>query len=414
MCRDQNSISVTIEQKEKQTMSKISYCLMQSAKSLLISWAVIFIVVIGSSVTASASDYPIVNTLKAFLGASGDDGQVADRSIDVCTQAASRAYQRILEEFNSGKHTSLETLKAGVEALLQGTTPRIWDLALVPLESGLYPTVLIKFHCAVGVVEGYSSFRIFKYVSGEYRIAASSEQQPILSQVDRWGLPVDHGLLTVTLLDSPNASRQFILTEWQPIGNKPGPHSFIIWAWDGKSLRPIWHRFDLILGHLEIVGRVIALSWRDRDQDILEDGTVREAIWKHEMYQLSDEGLLFDGALSQQLIERYLRDQVIVPKDAESFKKLADLWYAAGAINKAISLYEQALKSGSDERFRYLYLFVADLYEKQGQYREAVEVLSRYRDLAKEKLTSEEHQKIDSRIQELQKKLVPGLHNCVF
>ncbi|MEM4413724.1 MAG: tetratricopeptide repeat protein [Candidatus Caldarchaeum sp.] len=385
-------------------MFDLNHSWLKLTKAALVSWILIS-AVIGSSVMIWMTDDLLRDPSKAFSGVPGNTEPLAEPNTPDCLHHTSHVYQTALRLLNSGRVSSLETLRASIEASLEEMPRQPEDLVLVPLESGLHPTVLVKFHCFLSVAEAYSSFQIFKYTSGRYKIAAASEQQSIVSQVGQYGLPVSHSILEITLLESPSPRYQYILTEWIPSGNKPGPHSFIIWEWNGNSLRPIWHRFDLILGHFTIVGRVMVLSWRVPDKEVLEDGTLKEAVFENEVYRLGERRLLFDGLLSQSLIEQYLRDQVIVPQGAESLRKIADLMYRSGAFNKAISFYERPLKMDSSSRLWYLYLVVADLYEKQGQYHEALQVLNRYRNLAQQELGSEGHREIEQRIQRLQQKI---------
>lgn len=384
-------------------MKLIGNSLDKSAKNLLMRRVVLLITTI-SSITAWANNVLATRwPANSQVTVSEERQQEEERTSD-CFQLTSHVYQVVLDKLNSKKYASFDTLKADVESALEGVPRQPEDLILLPLDNRPPSTLLVKFHCFLTVSRAYSSFRILKSVNGQYTIAASSAHDSLLSQTDETGLSVDRSIVAITLPPSSETNRQYILTEWVRAGMSPAPFSLIVWEWDGKTLRPIWHRLNLVYATAQVLGRVIILALGASNQDVLPDGTPKPVEWRREAYRLSDKAVVFDGLLTQALLERYLREQIITPKDADSFLKLAQLWGDLGAVNKAIPLYEQALKLDSNQRFRFLHLVLAELYEQQGQYREAIAILERYRNLVDEKLTAEGRQKIDSQIEGLREK----------
>jgi len=281
-----------------------------------------------------------------------------------CQEETERVHAAILEKLQTRPRLTIEQITEDIRKAI-GRSPLF---GLETLDKLPQPTLLAWFSCPLSEIEGHSTFRIFQFSRGGYRTVVRSEDFPLVEHINRVGQRLDQGALEVKLMPSTSSNQAFFLTRWIVSGSSPQIFSVVLWKWDGQTVKPIWERLDLHYASFKVLGTIIMLSIEIRDDQGLEEGDQRPT-WRDEIYRLEKGRVVFDGLLNQALAERYLRQGIINPSDAESLTQWAYIFRRFDDKMTAIQLLEQAVSA--NPKYTFSYYTLSQFYEEQGDYAKA-------------------------------------------
>jgi tetratricopeptide (TPR) repeat protein len=297
-------------------------------------------------------------------------------------------YETINRYLRDAKAPSVEGARSASTSALGNDSE---DLIIVSLKQSASPDFFVGYSCNVDVTNTYGTFRVFHADNGKYGIAPRSEDYPLLSAPNALGISTDQGNVEVVLLNAgAKSDATHIATVWTQGGARPAVFSIIVWEWDGRLLQPMWTKLGIQRGTVKIVSPLIFLN------TISDPGTGQD---DNEVFRLDGAKVLSEGRLSSDLLQRYLPDRA-ESATSNDIVNLAYLWESVGQLERAIPLYEQAMAIDKGST-GFLYLTVADLYERQGHKLSAAKILEAYRRSAKGQLSTVSEHAIQERIKNL-------------
>lgn len=309
-----------------------------------------------------------------------------------CQQHMHRVYNAVLEHLNASSRISLSAIVQAVHQILDISYPPV---ILSRLGTGRDSAFLVGHSCGIGANHWYGAFTIMQMVNGRYQHVANSE--------DHFDDKVHHAELDLKRLPNVDTDHVYFASIWTRGGGRPAEYAVVIWHWDGNRLRPIWNRLDLggySGANVRVLGPAILYTPPPGNR---EAETYRDEPPGFELYRVKNRAVSFDGLLSVARLEAYQQAGLLVPQHAQGAYDIGTLWYEAGAINRAIELYDKAIaldaSQGATGRFKYLYLRLADLYEDQGDPEAAIQALQRYMNIVQ--VNDRAKRRIEKRISNL-------------
>lgn len=309
-----------------------------------------------------------------------------------CQSTMTLLYETVIRYLNDGKEATTEGLKNATQDVVGGDP----DLAVITLNEKSQPDVFVGYSCNVEVSQVYATFRVFHFGKTGYQVVARSEDYPVLATRTGEGLSIADGSLEATGLVSPgvNAQASYVSTVWTQGGGRPAPFSVIVWSWDGDTFAPTWKKLEIRNGTVKLVPPLVVVATASKTVAGASDTTA---------YRLDGDHVVSDGALTPQLLQRYTDSRLLNSKSTEDLANLGYLWESVGQPERAASAYEQAVSRDAKGRSAYLYLAIADIYERTGKATQSAKMLRAYQKAVGGELSSTTKKTIEDRIQRLQR-----------
>lgn len=359
--------------------------------TLIVCYVLLFATVVVCAQDREKVRTPIpLNSESPSIPGDSADAATVQHPQAPCHVAMTLLYETLRQYLSDGKEVTTEALKSAAQSVV-GSDP---DIVVAKLNDNVRPDVFVGYSCNVDVSQSYATFRVFRFEKSGYAVAARSEDYPVLATRTAEGLSIDEGSLEVSPLISDGVSQSaYLSTVWTQGGGRPAPFSIVVWRWDGDSLRPLWQKLEIRNGTVNVIPPLVVVTTASKTVAGANDVAA---------YRLVDDHVVSDGSVTPRLLQKYTEMRVLNPTSTDDLVNTGYLWESVGQPDRAAAAYEQAISKDKTGQRTYLYLTLADIYERTGKTAQSAKTLRAYQKAAKRELSSSSNKTIEDRIQRLQ------------